>query len=450
MMITKKALPRRTFLRGVGATLALPLLDAMTPAMAGPLDKVAEPAIRMGFVYAPCGIMDLAGEWTPKGEGAAFEFAPTMKALAPHREYLNVLSGLAQLNGRSLGDGGGDHARAGATWLTGVHPVKTEGSGIHSGVSADQIAARELSKYTQFASLELGLEEPSTAGGCDSGYSCAYTNTVSWSNATTAIPIEDNPRRVFERLFGETTDPAIRMRRMREQRSILDFVSEETARLTPGLDSRDKNKLAQYMDSVRDVERRIQRAEEQKATAGLPQMARPLGIPELYADHAKLMMDLQVLAFQADLTRVFTMMMGREGSNLSYPYIGVPDGHHSCTHHQNDPEKIAKVIMINQHHVELFSYMLDRMRSTEDGDGSLLDHSMLLYGSSISDGNKHLHTNLPLVMAGRAAGKLKTGRHLRFEEETPMTNLLLTMLDKANVPLDKLGDSTGELKLANV
>lgn len=450
MIITKKHLPRRTFLRGVGTALALPLLDAMTPALAGPIDGAAKPAIRLGFVYVPCGIIDLNGEWTPKGEGANFEFSPTMRALAPHREYLNVLSGLAQLNGRSLGDGGGDHARAGASWLTGVHPVKTEGSGIQSGVSADQVAARELSKYTQFASLELGLEEPSTAGGCDSGYSCAYTNTVSWSNDKTAIPIEDNPRRVFERLFGETTDPAIREERMRTQRSILDFVREETARLTPGLDARDKNKLEQYMDSVRDVERRIQRAEEQKSAAPLPQMARPLGIPENYADHAKLMMDLQVLAYQADLTRVVTLMMGREGSAMSYPHIGVPDGHHPCTHHQNDPEKIAKTIMINQHHVELFSYMLERMRSTPDGDGSLLDHSMLLYGSSISDGNQHLHTDLPLVMAGRAGGRLKTGRHLRFEESTPMTNLLLSMLDKANVPLDKLGDSTGELNLASV
>ena len=447
MMITKKALHRRTFLRGAGVALALPVLDAMSPALAGPIDGAAKPAVRLGFVYVPNGIIDINGEWTPKTDGANFEFSPTMRALAPHREYLNVISGLAQANGRSLGDGAGDHARAGATWLTGVHPVKTQGFGLKSGVSADQVAGRELGKYTQFASLELGVEEPSTAGNCDSGYSCAYSNTLSWRNETTAVPIEDNPRRVFERLFGDggSTDPKIRLARMQEQRSILDFVREETARLTPGLGARDKNKLDQYMDAVRDVERRIARAEEQKAINQLPLMDRPLGIPDLYEDHVKLMMDLQILAFQADLTRVITFMMGREGSNITYPGIGVPDAHHPTTHHQNDPEKIAKVIKIDEHHVELFSYMLDRMKNTPDGDGSLLDHSMMLYGSSLSDGNQHLHDNLPLVLAGGGGGRLTGGRHIRYEKETPMTNLLVSMLDKAGVPMDNLGDSTGEL-----
>lgn len=445
MIITKKSLPRRTFLRGIGAALALPMLDAMIPA----LSAASAPVVRLGFVYVPNGIMDLNGEWTPIGEGTGFEFAPTMRALAPFRENLNVLSGLAQLNGRSLGDGGGDHARAGATWLTGVHPTKTQGVGIRSGVSADQIAAREFGKQTQFASLELGVEEPSTVGGCDSGYSCAYTNTVSWRNEKTPVAIEDNPRRVFERLFGdgESTDPAARMARMQEQRSILDFVREETASLKAGLSARDKNKLDQYTDSIRDIERRIELAEQQQESAALPAFDRPAGIPELYADHAKLMMDLQVLAFQADLTRVTTFMMGREGSDISYPYIGVPDAHHSTTHHQNNPEKIAKVTKINEHHVELFSYMVERMKSAEDGDGTLLDNSMLLYGSSISDGNKHLHTDLPLVLVGGAGGKLKGGRHIRYEADTPMTNLLLSMLDKAGVEVDQLGDSTGELNL---
>jgi hypothetical protein len=449
MMITKKALHRRTFLRGVGAALALPFLDAMSPALAGPIDGAASPAVRLGFFYVPNGIINLKGEWTPTGEGKDFEFSSTMRALAPHREHLNIFTGLAQANGRSLGDGAGDHARAGATWLTGVHPVKTQGFGLRSGVSADQLAGMELGKYTQFGSLELGVEEPSMAGNCDSGYSCAYSNTLSWRNETTAVPIEDNPRRVFERLFGDggSTDPKIRLARMQEQRSILDFVREETARLTPGLGARDKNKLDQYMDAVRDVERRIQRAEEQKAMNQLPLMDRPVGIPDLYEDHVKLMMDLQILAFQADLTRVITFMMGREGSNITYPGIGVPDAHHPTTHHQNDPEKVAKVIKIDEHHVELFSYMVGRMKETPDGDGSLLDHSMLLYGSSISDGNQHLHDNLPLVLAGGGGGRLTGGRHIRYETETPMTNLLVSMLDKAGVPVDNLGDSTGELNL---
>lgn len=449
MIITKKALHRRTFLRGAGAALGLPFLDAMTPAMASPLDAAAKPAVRLGFVYVPNGIIDLNGEWTPTTEGAGFEFRPTMRSLAPHREYLNVISGLAQNNGRALGDGAGDHARAGATWLTGVHPLKTQGFGMRNGISADQVAGQELGKYTQFASLELGVEEPSTAGMCDSGYSCAYSNTISWRNETTAVPLEDNPRRVFERLFGdgESTDPKLRLARMQEQKSILDFVREETARLTTGLGARDKNKLEQYMDSVRDVERRITRAEEQQGTKKLPVMGRPAGVPDLYEDHARLMIDLQVLAFQADLTRVISFMMGREGSNITYPGIGVPDAHHPITHHQNDAEKIAKVIKIDEHHCELFSYMVGRMKDTPDGEGSLLDHSMLLYGSSLSNGNEHLHDDLPLVLAGGGAGQLKGGRHIRYEKGTPMTNLLLSMLEKANVPMDNLGDSTGKLNL---
>lgn len=446
MIITKKALARRTFLRGAGAALALPFLDAMAPALAGPLDPASNRPVRLGFVYVPNGVIDIKGEWTPAAEGAGFEFTSTLQALEPFRERLLVLSGLAQANGRSLGSGGGDHARAGASWLTGAHPVKTEGAGIYAGVSADQIAARELGKQTELASLEIGLEEPGVVGGCDSGYSCAYTNTVSWRTPTTPAPVEDNPRMVFERLFGdsESTNPTERLARLKEQRTVLDFVKEDLSRLSSTLGSHDRNKLEEYLEAVRDVERRIDRAEAQK-NLKLPVLERPGGIPDNFEDHAKLMMDLQVLAYQTDMTRVVTFMMGREGSDRSYPSIGVPDAHHPCTHHQNDPEKIEKTRKINEFHVQTFAYMLDKMRSMPDGDGTLLDHSMIVYGSSIGDGNEHTHHDLPIVLAGGGAGRIKGGRHLRYPKDTPMNNLLLSLLDKMGVQPEKLGDATGKL-----
>jgi hypothetical protein len=445
--ITKKHLSRRTILRGLGATLALPLLDSMAPAMKAATNSAANPAIRLGFVYTPNGI--IPASWTPTTEGTGFEFMRTMKALEPFRERVVVLSGLAQINGRALGDGPGDHARAGATWLTGVHPKKTEGAGIHAGVSADQIAAKELGKSTQLASLEIGLDMPTLAGGCDSGYSCAYTNTISWRGPTTPMPMEMNPRALFERLFGDgdSTDAAARLASLKEQRSILDYVSGDIDRLETGLGPRDRGKLTEHLEAIRDIERRIQKAEEQNATMKVPVFERPAGVPAEFDDHAKLMIDLQVLAFQADLTRVITFMIGREGSNRSYRNIGISDGHHNMTHHQNDPEKIEKVTQIDTYHTKLFAYMLDKLQSTRDGEGSLLDHSLLLYGSSICDGNAHTHHNLPLVLAGGAAGKVKGGRHIRFPKETPMNNLLLTMLDKAGLPApEKLGDSTGKVE----
>jgi Protein of unknown function (DUF1552) len=446
MILTRKHLSRRTLLRGVGTALALPLLDAMTPAFAGPAAAAANRAVRMGFVYVPNGIIDLKGEWTPAADGSAFEFAPTMKALEPFRENVVVLSGLAQLNGRALGDGPGDHARAGATWLTGVHPKKTEGSEIHVGISADQLAARELGKVTQFASLELGLEAPGLVGNCDSGYSCAYTNTVSWRSATTPMPAETNPRTLFERLFGDgdSTDRAARMARASEQRSILDFVLEDVSDLSGGLGAKDRSKLNEYLEAVRDIERRIETAERQNLT--MPVMDRPAGVPEEFEEHAKIMMDMQVVAFQTDRTRVVTLMMAREASNRSYRAIGVPDGHHSCTHHENDPEKIAKTTKINEYHVRVLAYLLDRLKSTPDHEGNLLDNSMILYGSSIGDGNIHTHDKLPLVLAGGAGGKIKGGRHLKFPNETPMNNLLLTMLDKQGINVEQFGDSTGHAK----
>jgi hypothetical protein len=447
MIITKKSLHRRSFLRGLGATLALPFLDAMVPAMAATtVARAAQPATRLGFVYIPNGVIQKG--WLPSKVGTGFDMPATMSPLEPFRENMLVLSNLMQNSGRSLGDGAGDHARAGASWLTGVHPKKTEGSGIHSGISADQIAAKEFSKSTQLASLEIGLEEPNLAGGCDSGYSCAYTNTISWRTAITPNPMEVNPRTVFERLFGdgETTDPTARLKRIKEDRSILDFIRADVNRLEPGLGARDKSKLDEYLDSIRDIERRIQKAEQQSASMKLPVMDRPSGIPDEFEAHSKLMSDLMVIAFQTDMTRVVSFMMAREGSNRSYRSIGISDGHHSVTHHQNDPEKIAKTMKIDQLHVQMLAYLLDRLKNTPDGDGSLLDHSMILFGSSISDGNAHTHHDLPLVLAGGGNGKVKGGRHIRYAPETPMNNLLLSMLDKSGVPCESLGDATGKLE----
>jgi hypothetical protein len=443
MIVTKKHLSRRALLRGSGAVFALPFLDAMAPALAATSKTAANPAVRLGFVYVPNGIIE--SHWLPS---PSFEFNTSMKALEPYKNQITVLSNLAQIQGRSFGDGGGDHARAGASWLTGVHPKKTEGADIRSGISADQIAARALGAKTQFASLEIGVEAPSLAGGCDSGYSCAYTNTVSWSSPTTPNPMEVNPRTLFERLFGDgdSTDPASRLEALKERGSLLDFVKGSVDRLQTRLGSGDRRKLSEYLEAVRSVERRIQKAEEQNASVKMPILERPLSAPEEYVDHARLMMDLMLIAYQADLTRVVTFMMAREGSNRSYREIDVSDGHHNCTHHQNNAEKIAATIKINTHHLKQFAYLIEKMKATPDGDGSLLDHSLLLYGSSLSDGNRHTHTNLPTMLIGGASGKLKGGRHIQCAEDTPMNNLLLSMLEKVDVATEKLGDSTGKLQ----
>jgi hypothetical protein len=444
MIITKKSLPRRTFLRGLGTTLALPLLDSMVPALAGA--AAAKPVVRLGFVFHPVGM--ILNQWMPQTEGTAFEITPTMKALEPFRENLVVLTGLAQVNGRALGDGAGDHAREGATWLTGVHPKKTEGVGIHAGISADQIAARQLGKSTQLASLELGLEGPSLAGGCDSGYSCAYTNTVSWRSGTTPLPVEVNPRTVFERLFGdgESTDPTARLAMLKEQRSILDYVSGSIDRLETTIGKSDRNKLSEYLEAIRDIERRIQKAEQQNAEMKLPAMERPGSIPEEFEDHAKLMIDLQVIAFQTDMTRVITFMLGRAGSNRPYRNIGISDGHHSITHHQNDPVKIAKVAKIDAYLVSTFAYFLERLKATPDGDGNLLDHSLILYGTGLGDANVHTHHELPTALLGGGAGQIKGGRHLKYPKDTPLNNLLMSILDKGGVRTENFGDATGELE----
>jgi hypothetical protein len=446
MMLTKKKLNRRTLLRGAGTALALPLLDAMIPAGVA----AAKSPIRLGWVYVPNGVIP-AG-WLPKTEGTGFEMMPTMQPLEPFRDQLLVLSNLTHGNARSLGDGGGDHARAGTSYLTGVHPHKTEGADIRAAVSADQIAAKTLGASTQFASLELGIDEPYFAGGCDAGYSCAYTNTLSWRGPTTPNPVEINPRAVFERLFGdeETTDATARLARMREQRSILDCVFADVSRSRSGLGSRDKAKLEEYLEAIRDIERRIQNAEKKSATA-IPVMQRPLGIPDLFEDHVKLMSDLMVISFQTDMTRVITFMMQREGSNRAFPEIDVPEGCHIPTHHMNDPEKIAKARRIDEFRLRNFVYLVKRMNETQDGDGTLLDHTLLLYGGCIRDGNSHSHDDLPTALLGGRAAGIKGGRHIRYKPDTPMTNLWVTMLDKAGVPVDTLGDSTGELdQLAGV
>ncbi len=443
MIITKKSLSRRTFLRGAGVTLTLPLLDAMTPALA----PAAKPVVRLGFVYVPNGI--IAEKWLPKTEGANFEFMSTMAPLEPYRDRLLVLSGLAQVNGRALGDGSGDHARAGATWLTGVHPKKTEGANIQSGISADQIAAKVLGQHTQFASLELGVESNQLAGSCDTGYSCAYTNTISWRGATTPLPVEIHPRAVFERLFGdgESTDAKARLAQLQKQRSILDYVNGNLKRLSTSLGKNDQRKLTEYTEAIRDIERRIQKAEQQNATMKMPVIERPTSIPEEFEAHLKMMMDLEVLAFQTDMTRVISLMIAREGSNRAYRSIGISDGHHNMTHHQNDPDKIGKTIKINELHVKMFAYLLERLKATPDAEGSLLDNAMIMYGSSISDGNLHTHHDLPIVVAGGAAGQIKGNRHVIYPKETPLNNLLLTMLEKAGVPTDSFGDSTSKLDL---
>jgi hypothetical protein len=418
----------------------------MVPALKAAKETAANGPVRMSFVYVPNGI--IPGAWTPKTVGANFEFNRSMKPIEAFRDHITVLTGLAQVNGRALGDGAGDHARAGATWLTGVHPKKTEGVGITAGLSADQIAAKEFAKSTQLASLEVGIDSPTLAGGCDSGYSCAYTNTISWRGSNTPNPMEMNPRALFERLFGDgdSTDAASRLKNLRDKGSILDYLTGDIDRMESNLGARDRYKLTEYLDAIRDVERRIQKAEEQNATMKVPVVERPAGVPAELEDHVKLMVDLQVIAFQADLSRVSTFMIAHEGSARSYRQIGISDGHHPCTHHQNDPEKIEKTTQIDTYHVKLFAYYLDKMKNTQDGEGSLLDHSMILYGSSINDGNAHTHHHLPLVLVGGARGQLKGNRHLVFPEETPMNNLLLTMLQKAHVPVpERMGDSTGLL-----
>jgi len=440
MIVLRKAIPRRTLLRGLGASLALPLLDGMVPALTARAQTAAAPVHRFGVVYVPNGMV--MENYLPATTGPSFELTPTLQALAPFRSQTTVLSGLNCVP--SPGRPGGAHAKASTRYLTDISPPTSE-TWLDAGISMDQILANELGKETQLASLELAIENSDTAGACDVGFACAYTNTISWRSANTPLPMQHNPRAVFERLFGDagSTDARARLARLRQQRSVLDSVREEVAGLSGALGPADRVKLTEYLDSVRDVERRIERAESQSGRE-LPILDRPAGAPASYEDHVKLMFDLEVLAYQLDLTRVITIMLGREFSGMTYPQVGVPDAHHPVTHHALEPEKIAKVAKINAYHVQLFAYLLERLRATPDGDGTLLDHITLMYGTGLSDCNAHSVTNVPVVLTGGGAGWLKGGRHIRYPD-VPLANLHLTLLDRFGIHWDKIGDSNGRV-----
>ncbi len=421
MIATKKSLSRRTFLRGVGATIALPLLDSMVPAFAATRDTAAKPFQRFSAIYVPHGApMD---RWIPTADGKDFELTPILQPLSPYRDQLLVFSGLDNMPAAVReGEPGGGHANISGAFLTGVHAKPTEGADVENGISIDQIAAAHLGKETQLTSLELGLEDTGLAGACCTGFSCSYVNTLSWRTPTTPLPNENNPRGVFERLFGDsdTTDAAARLEVMRQDGSILDSVSEKVATLQGKLGSSDRSKLTEYLEAVRDIERRIQMAEAQ-SDRDLPLMDRPTGaIPASFEEHCKLMMDLQVLAYQTDMTRVITFMIGKELSGRTYPQIGVPDGHHGLSHHQNNVKSLDKLEKIGAYHARMLAYFLEKLKSTPDGDGSLLDHVTIMYGSGMGDSNLHDPRNLPILVAGGGSGKLNGGRHIRSPKGTPL------------------------------
>ena len=435
-------------MRGMGTMIAIPMLDAMTPAFVRGADLNSTAPVRLGFAYVPNGIV--MKDWTPKATGKDYEFTRILKPLEAFRDDLLVLSNLDSHTGNALGDGPGDHARAGASFLTGVHCRKTAGADIRGGVSVDQVAASKLNGVTRFPSLELGCEDSRTVGDCDSGYSCAYTNSLSWRTPQTPMPPEVNPRAAFERLFGTaedlSLDPKARARRLKYRKSILDFARDDTQALVKKLGPGDRRKMDEYLFSIREVEQRIESAEKDSRQLR-PGIDKPEGIPFEFPQYAKLMCDLQVLAFQSDLTRVVTLVIGREGSNRVYQEIGISDPHHPLTHHRNNPEWIEKVTRINALHIELFAYLVQRLKSTREGDGTLLDHSMIVYGSGIADGNSHTHEALPVLLAGRGGGSLKSGQHMVAPKGTPITNLYLSVLDRMGVKEERLGDSTGRLEL---
>jgi Protein of unknown function (DUF1552) len=446
MLITKMALPRRTFLRGIGAAVALPFLDAMVPALSAQA-KNAPTARRVGFVYTPNGATMAA--WTPKGDGPMLdELSPSLSALTPLRDHVLVPTGLSQRQAESWGNGNGEHSRGQTVWLSGVHPKRTEGADVRNSTTVDQIAAQVIGTDTRLMSIEMALEQNYLVGNCDNGYSCVYWNTISWRTPTTPLPMEVNPRIVFERMFGDGGSPSQRLAQVREDRSILDSVKDAVAGLERRLGAGDRVKVAEYLDSMREIERRIQVAEHQSGESLIALPDRPIGVPENYDEHAKLMFDLAALAFQADITRVFTLLLGREQTNRPYPFIGVPEAHHAISHHQNDPQKLAKCAKINAYHIELLARFAEKLKAIPDGDGTLLDNSMILQGSGLSNSDQHSHIDLPLVMVGGGGGRLKGGRHLRFPKDTPMNNLHLAMLEKVGVPVEKLGDSTGRIDLA--
>ena len=439
MIVTKRSISRRTILRGIGVGVGLPLLDAMVPAFANPV-----PSRRFGVIYHPNGV--IYDKWLPIGTGADFQLSPTLAGLQSFRDQLIVVTGLSSDQAEPLGDGGGDHTRASGTYLTGVH-VKKSDSAVENGISMDQIVAKTFERETQLSSLQMIADDNSFVGDCDLGYSCAYSTTLSWLTPTLPLMAENNPRVLFERMFGssDSTDARVRAARLNQDKSLLDSVSERVNQLQKKLGRADNRKVDDYLTSLRDVERRIQKAEEQSAKS-LPDVARPAGIPDSFEAHVRLLYDLQLLAYQSDLTRITTFMYGREQTGRPYPQLGVPDPHHTLTHHQNNPAKMEKCTRIQRYHLALFAEYLEKLKDTKDGDGSLLDHTILLFGAGLSNSDRHTHGPLPTLLFGGTAWGLKGGRHVVYPEHTPLANLELTLLAKLGVPCDKLGDSTGQLK----
>ncbi len=438
MIVTKKSLPRRTVLRAIGTSLALPLLDAMVPAMTAAASTPARPVRRLGYIYIPMG--SDTNRWTPESEGTLDRLSPILRPIEPHKDHVTVLTNMELRNAYP-----GTHATSNSAYLSCAKAKLTESTDYYLGTTVDQIAAREIGQDTPIPSLELGMDMLDVVGQCDDGFACVYQNNLSWSSPTTPLPYEAHPRNVFNRLFGVGT-PEQRRTGLRKKASMLDRLRGDIARLQAELGTGDRAKVDQYLDSVREVERRIQIAEEGLEDAPKPDIDRPAGVPAAYGDHVRLMFDLQVLAMQADLTRIITFQLAREGSTRRYPEVGVSEPHHPLTHHGNNPEMVAKVAKINEHHVSLFAYLVERLKSTPDGEGSLLDHCMYMYGSGMGDPNKHDHVNLPIMVAGGGAGRLKGGRHIRYGSGTPLANLHLTLLEKVGVRMDSFADSRGRVE----
>lgn len=438
MIITKKHLPRRSFLRGMGAVMALPLLEAMVPAATPLIKTAANPVRRLGFVFMPMGCDQ--SRWTPPGEKLD-QLSPILSSLAPVKDHVTVMTNMELRNAYP-----GSHATSNAAFLSAAKAKLTESSDYYLGTTVDQIAAKQIGQETQLPSLEMSMDLMQTVGQCDNGYACVYQNNLSWSSPTTPLPAEAHPRIVFESLFGEGGNAAERRAALRKKASLLDAFNKDFARLKKDLGPADRARVTEYLETVREVERRIQKAEAQAKDNPVPDLDRPVGVPAAYADHARLMFDLQVLALQGDVTRVITFQLARETSNRTYPEIGVPDPHHPLSHHGNDPEKIARMAKINAFHVSLFAEFLQKLKATKEGEGTLLDHSLYLYGSGIGNPNIHDHTNLPILVAGGTAYGMKGNRHLKYEKPTPLANLHLTLLDKVGVKLDKFADSNGKVE----
>lgn len=444
-MIKTWQLPRRTFLRGLGTAMALPMLEAMLPARALAAGSAKFPT-RMAFIYIPNGVVQ--NQWTPKQEGDSFQLPRILEPLAAHKDDLLVMSGLAHDKARANGDGPGDHARANATFLTGCQARKTSGSNIRAGVSVDQVCVQQMKEKTRLPSLELSSDGPRMSGNCDSGYSCAYQFNLAWRNDTTPLPPESNPALVFERMFGNGNKPQedeSRKRRREQQKSLLDFVREDAQQLEKKLGYTDKRKLDEYLTAIREMELRLEVMA--KSPVQLPSgYSVPTGKPKDFGDHARLMFDMMALAFQTDSTRVASYLLAHDGDNRSYPHLSVREGHHSLSHHRNSPEKLEMLARINRYHCTLLAHFLERLKTIKEGDGTLLDHTMIVYGGAIGDGDRHSHHDLPVIVAGKANGNIRTGRHVRYSKDTPMSNLFLSMLDIMGTPTQRLGDSTGLLK----